>query len=90
MDNPASKLPLPALTAMARDVIRRHHHEVVGTVPAEGDSEYAELIVALNAGPGSSIKRLAIGVHRTESPESIRDQIEVECERASKMPDHSH
>jgi len=75
---------------MARDVVRRHHHEIIGAVPAEGDSEYAELIVALNANPGSSIKRLAIGVHRTESPESIRDRIEVECERASKMPERTY
>ena len=75
---------------MARDVVRRHHHDVVGTVPAEGDSEYAELIVALNGDPGSSIKRLTIGVHRTESLESIRDRIEVECERASRMPDPTY
>ena len=70
-----TKLPLHELTAIARDVVGRHHHEVVGTVPAEGDSEYAELVVALNADPGAST-RLTIGVHRTESRESIREQIE--------------
>ena len=69
------KLPLHELTAIARDVVGRHHHEVVGTVPAEGDSEYAELVVALNADPGAS-KRVTIGIHRTESRESIREQIE--------------
>jgi hypothetical protein len=47
----------------------------LGTVPAEGDSEYAELVVALNAALGAS-KRLTTGVHRTESRESIREQIE--------------
>lgn len=71
-----SKLPLHELTAIARDVVGRHNHEVVGAVPAEGDSGYAELIVALNAGSGSSINRVTIGVHRTASPESIRQQIE--------------
>lgn len=70
-----TKLPLHELTAIARDVVGRHHHEVVGTVPAEGDSEYAELVVALNADPEAS-NRLTIGVHRTESRESIREQIE--------------
>ena len=70
-----SKLPLHELTAIARDVVGRHHHEVIGTVPAEGDSEYAELVVALNADPGAS-KRLTIGIHRAESRESIREQIE--------------
>ena len=73
---------------MARDVVRRPRHEVLGAVTAEGDTEYAELIVALNGDPGSSMKRLTIGVHRTQSPESIRDRIEAECERASKMPEH--
>ena len=90
VDKSASKLPLHDLTAMARDVVRRHRHEVIGAIPAEGDSEYAELIVALNGDPGSSIKRLTIGVHRTQSRESIRDRIEVECERASKMPEHTY
>ena len=46
---PISKLPLHELTAMARDVVAQHHYEVVGAVPAEGDSAYAELVVALNA-----------------------------------------
>ncbi len=69
---------------MARDIVGRHHHEVVGAVPAEGDSGYAELIVAVNADPGSSIERLTIGVHRTESPECIREQIEG---RMRKLPD---
>jgi len=76
MVRPASKLPLDELTAMARDIVGRHHHEFVGTVPAEGDSAYAELIVAVNADPGSSTGRVTIGVHRTESLECIRDQIE--------------
>lgn len=69
---------------MARDIVGRHQHRVVGTVPAEGDSAYAELIVAVNPDPGSSIERLTIGVHRTESPESIRDQIEG---RMRELPD---
>jgi hypothetical protein len=90
MAKPAAKLPLHDLTVMARDVVRRHQHQVIGAIPAEGDSEYAELIVALNGDPGSSVKRLTIGVHRTESPESIRDQIEVECARASKMAEHTY
>ena len=76
MVTPEPKLPLHELTAIARDVVGRHDHEVVGAVPAEGDSGYAEVIVALNADPGSAINRLTIGVHRTASPESIREQIE--------------
>ena len=64
------------LAAIARDVAGRHHHEVVGAVPAEGDSAYAEVVVALNSDAGSSDDRLTIGVHRTESAECIRDRIE--------------
>jgi hypothetical protein len=76
MVKPVPKLPLHELTAIARDVVGRHHHEVVGTVPAEGDSGYAELIVALHTDADSSLERLTIGVHRTESPECIREHIE--------------
>jgi hypothetical protein len=84
MVEPASKLSLHDLTAIARDIVARYRHEVVGTVPAEGDSEYAEVVVALKADPGSSINRLTIGVHRTESPECIREHIERRMERVSK------
>ncbi len=76
MVTPEPKLPLHKLTAIAREIVGRHDHEVVGAIPAEGDSEYAELIVALNSDPGSAISRLTIGIHRTASPESIRQQIE--------------
>ena len=58
------KLPLHELTAMARDVVAQHHYEAVGAVPAEGDSAYAELVVALNADLDSHGERLTIGVHR--------------------------
>jgi hypothetical protein len=91
MAEPASKLSLHDLTAMARDIVARYDHAVVGTIPAEGDSEYAEVVVMLKADqrspmkadPGSS-DRLTIGVHRTESPESIREHIECRMERVSK------
>jgi hypothetical protein len=76
MAQPASKLPLRDLAAIARDVVGRHHHEVVGAVPAEGDSAYAEVVVTLNGDAGSSRERLTIGVHRTECAECIREQIE--------------
>ena len=75
------KLPLHELTAMARDVVAQHHYEAVGAVPAEGDSAYAELVVALNADLDSHGERLTIGVHRTEPLESIRKQIERRLQR---------
>jgi hypothetical protein len=75
MTQPASKLSLQEVTAIARELVREDDHEVIGAIPAEGDSEYAELVLALNPDHGSTIQRLTIGVHRAQSADCVREQI---------------
>ena len=69
-----SRLSLQDVTAIARDVVREAEHEVIGAVPGAGESDYAELFVALNT-PAGFPQRVSIGVHRGESPEFVREEI---------------
>jgi hypothetical protein len=85
MNKPASKLSLQDVTDIAREVVRGEDHLVIGAVPAEGGSEYAELVVALNVESGSSPQRLTIGVHRADSIEGIREQIAGAFARDAEM-----
>jgi hypothetical protein len=73
MNERGSKLSLQDVTAIGREVVGADDY-VIGTIPSEGDSEYAELVVALHDSD-SSTQRLSIGVHRSESAECIREQI---------------
>jgi len=75
MSKQPSKMSLQDVTDIARQVVRGEDHLVIGAVPAEGGSEYAELVVALNVESGASPQRLTIGVHRADSVDGVREQI---------------
>jgi hypothetical protein len=85
MSKPASKVSLQDVTDIARDVVRGEDHLVIGAVPAEGGSEYAELVVALNVDSASPPQRMTIGVHRADSVEGIREQIAGAFAREAEM-----
>ena len=77
----AGKLYLREITSIAREVAERHRYAVLGTI-AEGGSEYAEVILTDgDSGNSAVIDRVTVGVHRDETVDQIRDDIERRVRR---------